>query len=123
MYIYLHCCFITVKDKYMNTLVQITEKQFEAIDFQEVDLQMDFHQYTDKGNYYRLVSDSIDFEYGDALVRCFGFYASMTEGDKGPDVYMKRIELYMGEEEMEITPQQAYYIEQKVKQSIQPRLY
>lgn len=83
---------------------------------------MDFHEYTDNGNYYRLVSDSIDFEYGDALVRCFGFYASITEGDKKPDVSIERIELYMGEEEVSITPQQAYQIEQRVIESIKPIL-
>lgn len=108
----------------MNTLVQITENELQSIDFNTVELYIPFHDYSDKGDEHRLVADDWDFFYdNDVMVRCFKLYATMNENDDRPDVDMETVELWIGDEQQEITPQQAYHIEQKVKQSIEARLY
>lgn len=101
----------------METLTKITEKELEAIEFPSIELGLDWFDNTKEGIHYRLHADVYDIDYGDYMVRCFGFKLDAMN-DERPDFSVDRLELWGLEDEIDLTNEQAYLIEQKVRKSL-----
>lgn len=101
----------------METLTKITEKELEAIEFPSMEIELGEFDNVKDGTEYRLHADVYDIDYGDHMVRCFGFKLKRMNEDR-PEFSVDRLELWGLEDEIELTKEQAYMIEQKVRKSL-----
>ncbi|MGB2525660.1 hypothetical protein [Flagellimonas sp. SN16] len=101
----------------MNTVAQITEKEVTGLEFPQMEIELDHFDNVKDGTEYQLHADVYDIDYGDYMVRCFGFKLDAMN-DERPDFSVERLELWGLEDEIELTNEQAYMIEQKVRKSL-----
>lgn len=101
----------------MNTVAQITEKEVGELEFPQMEIDLYQFDVTSEGTHYRFHSEEHDLDYGDYMVRCFGFKLDAMNNER-PDFSVDRLELWGLEDEIELTNEQAYIIEQKVRKSL-----
>lgn len=87
----------------------------KTIKFSENEIELPIFDNVEDGTEYRFSAIAYDFEEEDFLVRCDVTIKRMNEDE--PDIWIDNIELW-DEDEVKISKQEAFEIEQKLKKSL-----